>query len=86
MMQKVLVIDDDKITHSFIKRALKQQYTLIHAYDGEQGIKSCLDLNPDMILLDVEMPGKNGYEVCEILLRISQLFFYPETVALIILC
>lgn len=67
MMQKVLVIDDDKITHSFIKRALKQQYTLIHAYDGEQGIKSCLDLNPDMILLDVEMPGKNGYEVCEIL-------------------
>ncbi len=67
MMQKVLIIDDDKVTHSFIKRALNQHYTLIHAYDGDHGIKSCINLQPDMILLDVEMPGKNGYEVCEIL-------------------
>lgn len=66
-MLSVLVIDDDKITHSFIKRALKDNYKLIPVYNGEEGIAKASHSTPDIILLDVEMPGMNGYEVCEVL-------------------
>lgn len=64
-MRKVLVIDDDKITHKFIAKSLKDNYELIDAFNGEEGIKSAKGYSPDVILLDVEMPGMNGYEVCD---------------------
>ncbi|MDH5516966.1 MAG: response regulator [Gammaproteobacteria bacterium] len=66
-MLSVLIIDDDKISHSFIKRALKDNYKLSHTYSGEEGLEKAAVLTPEIILLDIEMPGMNGYEVCEIL-------------------
>lgn len=67
LMLSVLVIDDDKITHAFIKRALEGTYELHFVFSGEEGLEKIADINPDIVLLDVEMPGKNGYEVCELL-------------------
>lgn len=64
-MSKILVIDDDKITHAFVKRALDYKFDLFDAYNGEQGLAMIEATQPDIILLDVEMPGINGYEVCE---------------------
>jgi len=66
-MLSVLIIDDDKITHSFIKRALDSAYKLHSVFSGEEGLETVVEIKPDIILLDVEMPGKNGYEVCELL-------------------
>ena len=66
-MHKILVIDDDKITHAFIKRALAAKFELTDFYSGEQAIAHVDKCMADVILLDVEMPGLNGYEVCEIL-------------------
>ena len=66
-MQTILIIDDDTITHAFIKRALDSTYLLNSALSGEEGIAAIQHEKPDLILLDVEMPGKNGYEVREIL-------------------
>lgn len=66
-MPSILVIDDDKITHSYIKKALETEYQLFPAFNGKEGIEKSSEINPDIILLDVEMPGMNGYEVCEIL-------------------
>ena len=66
-MLNILVIDDDKITHSFIKRALENLFILHDVFSGDEGLQAAKDLKPDIILLDVEMPGKNGYEVCELL-------------------
>ena len=66
-MHSILVIDDDKITHSFIKRALEGTYQLFPAFNGEEGLQQAAAIRPNIILLDVEMPGMNGYEVCEIL-------------------
>ena len=64
-MHKILVVDDDKITHAFIKRSLIAEYDLISTYNGDQALEELAHSLPEIILLDVEMPGLNGYEVCE---------------------
>ncbi len=64
-LHKVLTIDDDKITHKFVDRALKEHFECFGAYDGTEGIEAAKNIMPDVILLDVEMPGINGYEVCD---------------------
>ena len=46
---------------------LQDNYQIINALDGEEGISKALEFVPDIIISDVLMPGKNGYEVCEIL-------------------
>ena len=63
MSTSVLAIDDDKFIHEIINKVLENN-DLLHAYNGEQGIKIACDEQPDIILLDVEMPGLNGFEVC----------------------
>lgn len=66
MTTKILVIDDDKFMHKLIKRALEPFDFIVEcAPDGQSGIAETLSYQPDIILLDVEMPGTNGYEVCE---------------------
>lgn len=64
-MHKILVVDDDKITHAFIRRALIAEYDIVSTFSGEQALTELPHAHPDIILLDVEMPGLNGYEICE---------------------
>lgn len=61
----VLVIDDDKFSQKLICHALSEDFVPRMADDGESGIASALETVPDIILLDVEMPDINGYEVCD---------------------
>ncbi|MBE1299491.1 MAG: response regulator [Alteromonadaceae bacterium] len=67
MELSVLLIDDDPIIHTLLVNALPKNITLHEAFDGDEGIEKATALLPDIILLDVEMPGRNGYETCEIL-------------------
>lgn len=61
----ILAIDDDKIAQKMIGRALSDDnFEVNYANDGEQGLEQAINEPPDIILLDVEMPGMNGYEVC----------------------
>ncbi len=64
---KVLVIDDDCVAQSFIAASLKQKFDVDGALNGDEGIAKARDWQPQLILMDVEMPGKNGYEVCDII-------------------
>ena len=65
---KMLVIDDDKVAHAFITKSLdKRVFDVAAAMDGHQGLVVANNWYPELILLDVEMPGKNGYEVCDVL-------------------
>jgi len=65
MSRLVLAIDDDKLVHKIIEEALAESCTLLHAKNGDEGLRLALKHQPDIILLDVEMPGMNGFEVCE---------------------
>jgi diguanylate cyclase (GGDEF)-like protein len=65
MHQKILLIDDSKAIHTLITTLLGDETLTIHsAFDGESGLLLAASLRPDLILLDVEMPGMDGFEAC----------------------
>ena len=74
---KVLVVDDDKTWQMVISAALQDEYKVITAFDGDIGLKLAAEWLPDTILLDIEMPGKNGYEICAALKATPQLRDIP---------
>ena len=61
-----LVIDDDASTVDLLSRWLKKQgYAVAAAYDGEAGLEVAHEHQPDLILLDIHMPRKNGWDVLD---------------------
>jgi putative two-component system response regulator len=61
----ILVVDDTPDNLSLMQGLLKDKYKVKGANNGERGLKiACSDTPPDLILLDVMMPGIDGYEVC----------------------
>ena len=66
-MSRILIIDDTPMMINMLGNALKSDYTIIAAKDGEKGIASAKKHQPALILLDVMMPGMTGFEVLEIL-------------------
>ncbi len=62
---KVLVIDDDTTNLSYLTELLGKDYELDTAENGEEGLKKVECFKPDLILLDVMMPGIDGYQVCK---------------------
>jgi signal transduction histidine kinase len=62
---KILLVDDDPGSLTLLSNALKQEYTLMVATNGFDALCLAGDNHPDLILLDIMMPGMNGYEVCE---------------------
>jgi two-component system cell cycle response regulator len=68
MSQTVLVIDDSAAMHALVKALLSEEAVEVHsAFDGTSGLLLAASLKPDLILLDVDMPAMNGFEVCKIL-------------------
>lgn len=62
--ETVLIIDDDTLVRNFVTRTLSPHYQVLSASAGDQGIQMAQASPPDFVLLDVEMPSINGYEVC----------------------
>jgi two-component system cell cycle response regulator len=66
--RRVLVVDDDKANVSLVHRALEAYgYELLSAFDGAQALSQLRERRPDLIVMDVEMPGLSGVEVCRII-------------------
>jgi len=63
----LLIIEDNADIISYIKSILQRQYRLHTAANGTEGIAMAQELMPDIIISDLMMPGKNGYEVCDAL-------------------
>lgn len=62
---KVMLIDDDKSLHVLMRRIMEGAgYRFCGAMDGVAGLALLADEKPDLLLLDVMMPGMNGFEVC----------------------
>ena len=66
MATKVLAVDDEKIIIKGLKFSLERDgFEVICAYDADEALAFAESENPDIILLDVMLPGLSGYEVCE---------------------
>ncbi|NGQ96105.1 response regulator transcription factor [Brevibacillus sp. SYP-B805] len=64
-MTKLLVVDDERPIADILKFTFeKEGYQVICAYDGEEALEMVKEEKPDLILLDVMLPGKDGMEVC----------------------
>lgn len=64
MQEKILIIDDEKHISDIIKFNLeKEGYLVETAYDGQVGIEKVRTINPNLVLLDVMMPVKDGFQV-----------------------
>jgi len=63
----VLIVEDNMDVAHYLKTCLANKYETIHAINGIEGIEMALEKIPDIIICDVMMPGKDGYEVCQTL-------------------
>jgi len=64
----ILVVDDDRRVVDLLNIALAAHgYRVISAVDGEEAVRIALGKRPDLVVLDVRLPKKSGFEVCEIL-------------------
>ncbi|HGJ64773.1 TPA: response regulator [bacterium] len=70
MAKKILIIDDEPDVIETLEFMLKARgFEIISASDGLSGLSRAKTDNPDLILLDIMMPGMDGYEVCSKLKR-----------------
>jgi CheY-like chemotaxis protein len=68
MKPTILVVEDTKLIRTFIKLVLKKEnYNVIEAGNGEEALQKCMESPPDLILMDIMMPGMNGIEVTRLL-------------------
>lgn len=71
---KVLVADDDPNVREIIRLYFEQQqFHMIEAQDGETAVEKARNESPDIIILDVMMPGMDGYEACREILKFSDI-------------
>jgi DNA-binding response OmpR family regulator len=68
--KKILVVDDDEnLVEAMKVTLLSKNYRVITAYDGEEGVRKAREEKPDLIILDIMMDKKHGYDVCAELKR-----------------
>jgi DNA-binding response OmpR family regulator len=72
-MKKILIVEDDKFLRELVvTNLIKRNYIVIEALDGEEGVKKIKEEKPDLVLLDLVLPGMGGFEV------LSQIKSDPE--------
>lgn len=63
-MNRVLIVDDNEQNRGACQVALEDHFKLEFGVNGEEGLRKTLEFYPDVILLDIMMPGMDGFEVC----------------------
>ena len=64
MAIKILIVEDDKFLRELMSQKLRtEDYEVVEAVDGEEGVAKAKESNPDLILLDLILPGIDGFEV-----------------------
>ena len=64
MAKKILIIEDDKFLRELISRKLSSEgFNIVDAVDGEEGVRKIKSETPDLVLLDLILPGIDGFEV-----------------------
>ena len=66
MSKQILIVDDEPNIVISLEFLMKREgFAVAVARDGEEGLKAIRDLHPDLVVLDVMMPKRNGFEVLE---------------------
>ncbi|HET6787527.1 MAG TPA: diguanylate cyclase [Aquabacterium sp.] len=73
----ILIIDDDPVVVQGLGRMVSELGAVRFALSGEQGLQMAREAHPDLILLDAEMPGLSGYDVCRIIKADPDLWDIP---------
>jgi DNA-binding response OmpR family regulator len=64
--KRILIVDDDKLIHTVLQKALARAgFAVSSAYDAVQAPLVARNTKPDLVVLDIAMPGGNGYQVFE---------------------
>ncbi|MBY0340223.1 MAG: diguanylate cyclase [Rhodocyclaceae bacterium] len=61
----LLVVDDQPVNIQLLYAILADDYEIIMATNGDDALRLCEELDPDLILLDIQMPGLSGFDVCQ---------------------
>ena len=61
---RILIIEDNEDVVAFLKTCFPEQYAITFAFDAEAGIQLATEYIPDLIISDVMMPGRSGFELC----------------------
>jgi CheY-like chemotaxis protein len=69
LMKTILIVDDSPFMREICSGMLRKhkQYSLLEAGNGEECLQAALDHKPDLVLMDIEMEGQDGLEICQIL-------------------
>jgi len=62
-MQTILIVDDDKSIRYSLKRMLEENFSVLTAQNGDEALSRLKESLPDLILMDIKMPGRSGIEV-----------------------
>ena len=77
-MKKILIVEDDKFLRELIvRKVLNEGFDVSEAIGGEEGIKKIKEEKPDMVLLDLILPGIDGFEVLSRMKQDSALSSIP---------
>ena len=73
MASKILIVDDEKTIADILAYNLRKEgYDTLEAFDGDSGLQLAVSEAPDLVILDIMMPGLDGYEVCRQIRKVSQ--------------
>lgn len=61
--KRILVVDDEQDAREFVKAVLEEEYEILTASDGDEGLKIAEENLPNLIILDVQMPKLGGFDV-----------------------
>jgi len=65
-MKKILLVDDERDVRDFVAKKLSSEnYSVLLAQTGEEALRICRSDHPDLVLLDIAIPGMDGYKVCQ---------------------
>jgi DNA-binding response OmpR family regulator len=80
-MQKILIIEDESALQDALKTTfIAENYEVFQAFDGDDGVALAHEKKPDIILLDLVLPKKHGFEVLEELKKADDLKNIPVLV------
>ena len=72
MKKKILIVDDNEDLNRSLQVSLNDTYATIAAKDGEEGLELALTEPPDLIIMDLMMPGTNGLEAIRLIRKVPK--------------